>query len=438
MKAFLSSASASESPLTSLVKRLQEALGRAEEFDVLTALPSGGDSRSNPATMLGRQLRMRLAASTESGIPRSVANVVVSIHAIATFASFNDYLRPRIAAALAAEERAKSGSRATTPGLAGAGSANSRLSGVLAALAAASGLPAPDLEGSAAAFAEALSGSAPDAGTAGSAAASRPAPPVERRRSSRLSARSHPPTPAVGDAAAANPSGTSSAPAGDVASRSNAALAAAAAEALAACGDLHDEDDDEEDRMDEEEDDILDEELEAAGNSTMSAEERLVNFEVADDGSRVNASTPDGTRIQTPVPGQSLAQRAQATAGGANGQALSGPPTPSAASASAAAGTSGAASTSTGAAPPAGRSYAAALKKAPEDWHLEFSMGGKPIDMESTIFGAVYQHEVRSGNTAGIRGVWQNVYTVNFRKVPGAPPQARECSLVPKTLICPA
>jgi len=51
-------------------------------------------------------------------------------------------------------------------------------------------------------------------------------------------------------------------------------------------------------------------------------------------------------------------------------------------------------------------------------------MGGKPIDMESTIFGAVYQHEVRSGNTAGIRGVWQNVYTVNFRKVAGAPPQA--------------
>jgi E3 ubiquitin-protein ligase TRIP12 len=209
-----------------------------------------------------------------------------------------------------------------------------------------------------------------------------------------------------------------------MAPRSNAALAAVAAEALAACGDLHDEDDDEEERLDEEEDDILDEELEAAGNSTTSAEERLVNFEVADDGSRVNASTPDGTRIQTPVPGQSLAQRARIS-----GQGLSAPPTPSAAYPSAAAGTSGTASTSTGAAPPAGRSYAAALKKAPEDWHLEFSMGGKPIDMESTIFGAVYQHEVRSGNTAGIRGVWQNVYTVNFRKVAGAPLQAREYSL---------
>lgn len=73
-------------------------------------------------------------------------------------------------------------------------------------------------------------------------------------------------------------------------------------------------------------------------------------------------------------------------------------------------------------APPPGRSYAAALKAAPADWHLQFSMGGRPIDMESTIFGAVYQHEVRSGSAAGIRGVWQNIYTVNFKKVAGPPP----------------
>ena len=181
MEAFMSAESASDSPLTALVKRLQEALGRAEEFDVVTALPSGGDSRSNPATMLARQLKMRLVASENSGIPRSVANVVVSIHAIATFSSFNDYLRPRVASALAAEERSKAGS----PGPGSASAPSSRLSGMLAAFAAATGMPPPDAEGSG--LANALSASAPPSARRPSVADS------GRRRSSRLSARNNPP-----------------------------------------------------------------------------------------------------------------------------------------------------------------------------------------------------------------------------------------------------
>lgn len=42
MDAFLIGNDNTNSPLSHLVKRLQEALGKAEEFDVLTALPSGG------------------------------------------------------------------------------------------------------------------------------------------------------------------------------------------------------------------------------------------------------------------------------------------------------------------------------------------------------------------------------------------------------------
>lgn len=181
MEAFNSTENAADSPLTALVKRLQEALGRAEEFEVLTALPSGGDSRSNPATMLARQLKMRLVATENSGIPRSVANVVVSIHAIATFSSFNDYLRPRVASAIAAEERIKAGS----PGPGSSSAPSSRLSGMLAAFAAATGMPPPaDAEGGAASsLASALSNSAPPTAARPSIADS------GRRRSSRLSAK---------------------------------------------------------------------------------------------------------------------------------------------------------------------------------------------------------------------------------------------------------
>lgn len=76
--------------------------------------------------MLARQLKLRLIAEDGSDIPRSCSNVVVSIHAIATFQAFNDYLRPRILAATALAERAN-----------GTGAPGGRLSSFLAAFAAA-------------------------------------------------------------------------------------------------------------------------------------------------------------------------------------------------------------------------------------------------------------------------------------------------------------
>lgn len=78
--------------------------------------------------MLARQLKLRLIADEGSDIPRSCSNVVVSIHAIATFQAFNDYLRPRILAATAIADRA---------GGSGAAGGSGRLSGFLAAFAAA-------------------------------------------------------------------------------------------------------------------------------------------------------------------------------------------------------------------------------------------------------------------------------------------------------------
>ena len=75
--------------------------------------------------MLARQLKLRLVAEEDSGIPKSCSNVVVSIHAIATFQAFNDYLRPRILAA--------------TGQVGGRNGGAGRLAGLLDAFAAATG-----------------------------------------------------------------------------------------------------------------------------------------------------------------------------------------------------------------------------------------------------------------------------------------------------------
>lgn len=77
------------------------------------------DSRRNSASLLARQLRLRLVGEG-SDIPRNCSNITVSIHAIATFQALHDYLRPRV----------------SSQGIPG-----SRISGMLAAFAAAAGLP---------------------------------------------------------------------------------------------------------------------------------------------------------------------------------------------------------------------------------------------------------------------------------------------------------
>lgn len=127
--------------------------------------------------MLARQLKLKLVAEEGSDIPRSCSNVVVSIHAIATFQAFNDYLRPRILAATALSDR--SGASTSTPQAGAAG----MLSGFLAAFAAANGSSPPDSN-----FPASGSGSRILASLGTSLAASPPATTVSPsvRRSTRL------------------------------------------------------------------------------------------------------------------------------------------------------------------------------------------------------------------------------------------------------------
>lgn len=146
---------------------------------------------------------MRLVAAEDSDIPRNLSNIIVSIHAIATFQALHDYLRPRVAGIM---------------------SGTSRLSGMLAALAA-SGLagssrasladPQPNASKPPSPPTESNAAASSSAGPAdGSVSAS-----IARRRSQRLSAK------AAQGAAAPEPSGEAS---------SSAAQPAADAESNAA------------------------------------------------------------------------------------------------------------------------------------------------------------------------------------------------------------
>jgi E3 ubiquitin-protein ligase TRIP12 len=173
------------SPLTMLVKRLHESLGRLENFEVETAFNGMADS-SRSSSSLARTMRIRLQAEDDQDVPKQVSSFSVTIQAIAPMQALHDYLRPRIADGNFMSGSSLSSMFAAYAGLpiprAGASGA-SRLLSALANAGAAAG--APGGSGSA------VASSAP--------AASRLNPPVpaaeesstvkpQRRRSARLSA----------------------------------------------------------------------------------------------------------------------------------------------------------------------------------------------------------------------------------------------------------
>lgn len=100
-------------------------------------------------------------------------------------------------------------------------------------------------------------------------------------------------------------------------------------------------------------------------------------------GSKVEAQTPDGTRVATPNASISTARQTLSTRA----------------------------------------SYAAALKAKPSDWHLQFSMDEHILPLDLTIYGAMHQHEMRKkSGPLPPSLIWQGVYTVKFKKVNGPPP----------------
>lgn len=332
-----------QSPFSVLVKKLQESLTRMENFEVISIAQGSDDSKRSSPSLLARQLRLRLVTDDDSDIPRSLQNMVVSIHAIATFQALNDYLRPRVAGILP----------------------NGRLSNMLAALAASGfgpgSVPRTPLE----AEAQTSRVTDPPSAPLASPDVSTPAIEVRRRRSQRLSAKN---TPFVGTELPVD-----TIPSTPVAPRPGSSRRE---ETLINDGGYAAQlTDDEVDAEVFEDDDV-----DPAGDKT-------ITLSIAEDGGKVEAQTPDGTRIATPNSAREV-------------------------------------STASGRAGHLGKSsYAAALKAKPIDWHLEFSMDDHVLPLDLTIYGAIHQHEMRkkSGSQPS-SSMWQGIYTVKFRKVNGPPP----------------
>lgn len=354
----------STTPFSILIHKLQDLLSRTEHFEVNTVHQNTIDgSRSSAASMLAKQIRLRLIADEDSQIPRPYRNIMVSIHAIATFKALDDYLRPRIN--LAEKPR---GMR-TREGL----------SSALAALAGMSNPmstnPYDDLQELQAARtrmqarANALGASAP---------ASEPIPPPtapSTRSSHKAKSKSK-----------ASASSTSAAPSQEKPRRSGRRHQAMAEPPTAPqeesdlataleCADERSLEDEDMDNSSAALDAIvgdLDEDM----VEDSPPENKAVNLEVASTG-KVTARTDGGSRVATPS--QFQLRRTAA------------PSTPAA-------------------------TY---LQGGDSDWHLEFTFNGVPISNEQTIYAHIHsQDQVNSA-----RNVWAGVHTIKFGRVAGKEPE---------------
>ncbi|KAL8393973.1 hypothetical protein RB595_003660 [Gaeumannomyces hyphopodioides] len=391
-------------PFSVLIHKLQDLLSRSEHFEVITVHHNSFDgNRSSAASMLAKQIRLKLVADDDSEIPRAYRNIMVSIHAISTFKSLDDYLRPRISAS----ERPRHASRGA-------------LSRAMAAVAAGSaGIP---LSEAAARLAEHLPGLGGSGAPplfppyAPSSSASRPSRKSKPSRSNPQA--DAPSTPEQSSTGASREKG--------VLRRSSRRQAASAdtpppprpppeeEEDLASALECADEkqlaEEDEEMGESSALDAIvgaLDEDME---DDESTPDPTAVNMEVAA-GGKITARKEDGTRVPTPSQSVSAA-----------------PPPPPAALASATSRASALAAALQNSPSPGGpsrpSSYAAAVQATPQDWHIEFSLDGKVITNETTIYRAIHTPAVTTPDDQLNRNVWSAVHPIKFRRVPGPRPRA--------------
>lgn len=367
-------------PFSVIIHKLQDLLSRSEHFEVITVHHNTFDgNHSSPASMLGKQIRLRLVADEDSDIPRPYRNIMVSIHAIATFKSLDDYLRPRISLT----ERPRGSAR--RDGVARA----------LAAMASSAGLPLSGTAATRLAAAERL--------TQFSGAPPVPPPPAASTPSSSRPARKY--------KTQADPE-TPDATAGP--SRDKGALRRSTRRQAAdtpppprpppvddeemqdtlECADEKQLTDDEDLGEGSALDAIVGELDDGVEEEPTPDDRSAVNMEVAA-GGKITARKEDGTRVATPT-GSGLPSR---TAGKTDtGHAT---PTP--------------------AAPPRSMSYASALQAVPQDWHIEFSLDSKMITNETTIYRAVHTSASNSDEHIS-RSIWSTVHPIKFKRVPGPPP----------------
>jgi E3 ubiquitin-protein ligase TRIP12 len=371
-------------PFSILIHKLQDLLSRSEHFEVVTVHQNTFDgNRSSAASMLAKQIRLKLVADDDSEIPRPYRNIMVSIHAIATFKALDDYLRPRISMS----DRPR-GSRH-----------REGLSGALAALAAA-GMPNPyaGVPNAQARLAE--------RGLASATAATPTAPNPSTSRSRKAKSKSQV-APTATPASAGQSTSTTSQEKSS--SRRSSRRNQTQTEPPPPPPPLQDEDSltralecaderqltDEEDMEDSAALDAIVGDLEDDMEEGSPPDPTAVNLEVAA-GGKVTARKEDGTRVSTPLQSASTSRVTAALQAAA--QAASSTPSAS-----------------------RPMSYAAAIQAVPQDWHIEFSLDDKVISNETTIYRAVHNPSGPVDEHTS-RSVWSAIHPIKFKRVPGPPP----------------
>lgn len=384
---------ATTTPLGILVQKLQDLLSRSEHFEVLTVNHSPSVSSSGNATsMLSKQLRLKLMPEEGTDISPHFREVIVSIHAIATFKALDDYLRPKIGQRDfrnrprdAAERMDRLLQHARMHGIA-----------IPESMADPSflmrGLSDNRLfEGLADTSRKGLKTEPGDHPPAEQTPSSTPPTSKQERPSTRKSSRK------------AGPS-SSTAPPPPIKSENDDL-----ANGLECADEKHisDEDSDSEAQAREALDAIVDDLEDDMDESENLEDPSAVNLEFAATG-KVTAHKEDGTRVATPQ--QPGTPSTPGTRPVSSVQASSAPSVPPSLAF-------------------AGRpygSYAAALASVPQDWHIEFSIDGKAIPKETTIYRAIYKNRDENKDPSA-RNMWSTIHSIKFKKVKGPPPE-------PKTL----
>ncbi|KAF1809810.1 hypothetical protein P152DRAFT_150684 [Eremomyces bilateralis CBS 781.70] len=364
-------------PFSSLVQKLQDLLSRAEHFEVFT-VPTSDSSRHTAASMLAKQLRLRLMADDESGIPSHFRNIMVNIHAIATFKGLDDYLRPRIA--LAERPKGTKGRESMTNALA--------------------------------AYAAAMSGRDPFG--AGNTHRRDPLPPAvptpgdftnrqitkhqsksrskhDEQKNAQSGSSSTPTTKSSGIRRSTRKSNSGSLPSRPVAP----VMPDENLQDTLECADEAPLSEDEEMDENSELDNILGG-IEDDDDDDDEADPSAVNMEVAPTG-KVTARREDGTRIATPV---STSSKRAPSARVPSTQRLLSTNSPSASRPS---------------------SYLSAVQAMVNDWHIEFSINDQPITHGTTIYRAVHFNQGQPTEVSS-KTMWHATHQIKFKRVAGPPP----------------
>ena len=358
------SQSTATTPFSVLIRKLQDLLSRTEHFEVLTVNHNSlEDTRSNATYMLAKQLRLRLVAEDGTEVPRPYRNIVVSIHAIATFKALDDFLQPRIA--MSDRPRQARARDSILSQIAHAARMRDQL--------ASSNSPRPGGGGG-----DLLGRTRSNLNDSASEDPRRQRPDNTRRRH----APQHQQQREEEDDDEEN-------------DREDEPLECADERQLTDA-----ENEDADDGEDDEELNAIVDDLEDDLEDDNVHDPTAVNMEVGSSG-KVTARKEDGTRVGTPSQTTPASKPSSSTASATLSQPTSHP------------------SLAT-----AGRpfsSYAAAMASPSQDWHIEFCVDGKPVPSDITVYRAVH-HNREHIDKAKAKDVWSVVHTVTFKRVPGPPP----------------